>query len=258
MSATLDLIPALLAKKDYAKALRLLQNEIDAKPKSFPVRRQYADVLALAGRRHEAVEAYESLFESCLDDGYFPRATAILAQIAKLAPDRKQEVEEMRARVAERERKASQFASAIRKPPSQASAEPRKAKFRGVPEKALPEIFERARIVEYAAGQVVYEEGAEGSSLFFIQEGSVRKDMKRPAGDSVMVTTLIAGELFGEAAVLSGKPRAATVTAREACVLLEMSQAGVEDVMSRHPEFKEILEARVRESAARAMAALKN
>ncbi|HEX6849918.1 MAG TPA: cyclic nucleotide-binding domain-containing protein [Candidatus Polarisedimenticolaceae bacterium] len=257
MGSALDSLPALLAKKDYARALRVLQAEIDAKPKSFPVRRQYAEVLALAGRRRDAIDAYEALFESSLEEGYFPRATAILAQIAKLAPDRKTDVEEMRARVAERERKATQFASAIRKPPSRTSAEPRKAKFRGVPEKAIPEIFERATIVEYAAGQVVYEEGTEGNSLFLIQDGSVRKDMKRAEGDSVMITTLIAGELFGEAAVLTGKPRAATVTAREACVLLEMSRAGMEDVMSRHPELKEALEARLRESAARAMAALK-
>jgi tetratricopeptide (TPR) repeat protein len=257
MASGLDALPGLLAKKDYAKALRILEAEIDAKPKSFPVRRQYAEVLALSGRRRDAVDAYEALFEASLDEGYFPRATAILAQIARLAPDRKVDVEEMRTRVVERERKASQFASAIRKPPSKVSSEPRKTKFRGVPEKALPEIFERAMIVEYAAGQVVYEEGAEGNSLFLIQDGSVRKDMKRAEGDSVMVTTLIAGEIFGEAAVLTGKPRATTVTAREACVLLEMSRAGMEDVLSRHPELKEALEARVRESAARAMAALK-
>lgn len=257
MASGLDALPELLAKKDYARALRILESEIDTKPKSFPVRRQYAEVLALAGRRREAVDAYMKLFDVCLDEGYFPRATAILAQIARLAPDRKDEVEEMRARVTERERKATQFASAIRPPGSRESAPSRKTKFRGIPEKALPEIYERANVVEHAAGHVIYEEGSEGHSLFLIQEGSVRKDMKRAEGDSVMVTTLIAGEMFGEAAVLNGKPRASTVTAREACILLELSRAGVEDVMSRHAELKEVLESRVRESAARALAALR-
>jgi CRP-like cAMP-binding protein len=43
--------------------------------------------------------------------------------------------------------------------------------------------------------------------------------------------------MFGEYSLLTGAPRSATVTARTASVLLEITKAGLEPVLQRTPEL---------------------
>lgn len=249
-SLGIDDLPALLSRKDFAAALRVIEAELRGKPRSFSLRRQHAEVLGLAGRAADAAVAWEALFRLCVEEGQFARARALLPQLRR-SPGA--DVEAMRKDLAEKEAQANRFAEAIRRPPARRATIP----FRGVPEKAVPELLERAVARSCAPGEVVYEEGAEGASMFLIQEGSVRVDSKRPDGTTVQLTILPAGECFGQVAVLTGRPRVATVTAREGTLLLEISKAGVEDVISRHADLKEFLERKMRDHAALAAAALK-
>ncbi|HEV8717049.1 MAG TPA: cyclic nucleotide-binding domain-containing protein [Candidatus Binatia bacterium] len=98
----------------------------------------------------------------------------------------------------------------------------------------------------YPAGDVVVKEGELGDSLFFIGSGSVQVTLQGPGGQSIPLATLEAREFFGEVAVLERRPRSATVTAREKCLLLEISGDEFRKLLETHPELQSQVYAKMR------------
>jgi CRP-like cAMP-binding protein len=68
-----------------------------------------------------------------------------------------------------------------------------------------------AREAKLEPGQVVYETGAVGDSLFVIVQGNFVVRVKDDNGDEVDVATLKAGSYFGEMEVIGGSTRSAAV-----------------------------------------------
>lgn len=86
----------------------------------------------------------------------------------------------------------------------------------------------------YPAGGRVIREGDLGSSLFIIVEGRVAV-MREPEGRAGWtVGELGPGDFFGELALVTEGPRTASVMALERTVLLELSQAGLQEAGARH------------------------
>ena len=80
-------------------------------------------------------------------------------------------------------------------------------------------------------------EGEPGSSLFVVIEGVLDVHLALADGRSRKVREVGPGAMFGEYSLLTGAPRSATVTARTASVLLEITKAGLEPVLQRTPEL---------------------
>jgi GNAT superfamily N-acetyltransferase len=76
-----------------------------------------------------------------------------------------------------------------------------------------------ARQLGVAAGEVLMREGERGDDMYLILEGAVEVSRNLPRGRRVL-TTLGAGQIFGEGAFLLGTPRSADVTALAECHLL--------------------------------------
>lgn len=80
----------------------------------------------------------------------------------------------------------------------------------------VPEFHESSQPphhVEFAASQVVFEQGARGELVYVIEEGSVEVTRARADGSAEKLATLGPGKYFGELGPLLGFPRTATVTA---------------------------------------------
>jgi hypothetical protein len=71
----------------------------------------------------------------------------------------------------------------------------------------------------FKSGEVVFEEGDEGSALFVLLKGSVEVKKK-----DVSIATLKEGDHFGELSLIDRSPRSATVTAIESSLCLVMSR----------------------------------
>jgi CRP-like cAMP-binding protein len=80
--------------------------------------------------------------------------------------------------------------------------------FRDLPRKSVDRIARHASPVSYAAGEVVFREGDEGTGFFVITEGKVGISV---AG--TQITQLGSGGFFGEMALLDNHRRSATVQA---------------------------------------------
>lgn len=79
-----------------------------------------------------------------------------------------------------------------------------------------------ARQLGVATGDAILREGERGDDMFLILEGAVEVSRQLPRGRRVL-TTLGAGQIFGEGAFLLGTPRSADVTALGECHLLAVN-----------------------------------
>ncbi len=77
----------------------------------------------------------------------------------------------------------------------------------------------------FAAGEIVFAEGAEGDSAFIIERGQVEVSVERN-GQTVRLAVLGPGEIFGEMSLIDDRPRTATVrTITEIdCVIVDRAQ----------------------------------
>jgi CRP-like cAMP-binding protein len=84
--------------------------------------------------------------------------------------------------------------------------------FRYVPAERLSLLIDHSSLIGIAAGNDIVREGEEGDAVYIIIYGSARVTHK--VGDRQMeIATLQPGEYLGEWSVLTGAPRAATVSA---------------------------------------------
>jgi hypothetical protein len=86
-------IQDLIAKKNYVKALELIQAELRKRPKDGRLRLQQADALIAAGRDREAIPVLMGLADEQASEGFTAKAIAFLKRIDKIQPGR-QDVEE--------------------------------------------------------------------------------------------------------------------------------------------------------------------
>lgn len=97
----------LIAKKQYTKAVELLQKQLKTRPKDQRLRLQLADTLVLANRGKEAAPILMGLADEHAQDGFAAKAIAILKRIEKIAPGRRDVEERLAHLIREKTRSAS-------------------------------------------------------------------------------------------------------------------------------------------------------
>ena len=106
--------------------------------------------------------------------------------------------------------------------------------FRMLPEEAVADLTARARVHHFDPGQVVFEEGDPGESLFVVREGLL-KVVRPTVGRGLVLDRLGPGRAFGELAVLNSTRRLASVIAVEASETIEIAKPDLEAVLDAHP-----------------------
>lgn len=94
----------------------------------------------------------------------------------------------------------------------------------------------KALTVSYRAGERIVAAGEPGACLFVVQSGTVRLSRTGGGAASVEVATLEKGDVFGEGALLDGRPYGADAEAVEDCEVLEFGPATFDKMIRSHPE----------------------
>ena len=85
--------------------------------------------------------------------------------------------------------------------------------------------------VSLSRGTTVFREGDPGGSVYVIRTGKVRV-LKNSAGRQRVVITLGPGDFFGEMAVVTGRPRSATVEVVEDAELLKVPAGKLQEMVA--------------------------
>ncbi|MGA7615254.1 MAG: cyclic nucleotide-binding domain-containing protein [Thermoanaerobaculia bacterium] len=101
----------------------------------------------------------------------------------------------------------------------------------------LGELVGRAELLSLPKGHAVFYEGAEGDAFYLIRNGMVK--IARKSGDRELVLSyLVAGNFFGETALLSNQPRTATVTTIFPSDLIRLSRDDFQSFLAANPQFR--------------------
>jgi CRP-like cAMP-binding protein len=89
--------------------------------------------------------------------------------------------------------------------------------------------------VQFAAGQTIFVRDDPGSEVFLMLGGRVRLSVLTADGRELSFSHAVAGDVFGEIAVLDGSARSADATALTEVEALSLPAAAFERLIEQHP-----------------------
>jgi len=99
---------------------------------------------------------------------------------------------------------------------------------------------------DFPAGALILEEGRPGDSLYLIKKGEVEVFTRDVLGNLLPLARLREGDFFGEISLITGRPRTASVKARQAVELLRLPREDFNQILKTHPEILGVLEESLR------------
>lgn len=101
-------------------------------------------------------------------------------------------------------------------------------------------VLDSTQLVFYHPGEYVIREREVGNNFYMILDGVVEV-IKRGEEDEIKLTELGEGAIFGEMALISNRPRTASVRALTPLYLLEFNPQKLEPIFQNSPRIKEVL-----------------
>jgi CRP-like cAMP-binding protein len=111
--------------------------------------------------------------------------------------------------------------------------------FSALPKEGLVALIGAFEMITVPAGEVVIEEGQEGAEAYIVARGALEVARRAPDDDGtppLVLARLVSGALFGEMALLSRAPRAASVVTTRPSILLVAKRDALDAVAERRPE----------------------
>jgi CRP/FNR family cyclic AMP-dependent transcriptional regulator len=96
-----------------------------------------------------------------------------------------------------------------------------------------------ARTVRFAPGAVVFAQGAQATSVFYVQEGGVKLSVLSTSGKEAVVAMLGPGDFFGEGSLAGQAVRMGSATAVMRTALLRILKRDMVQMLHEHPEFSD-------------------
>jgi putative ABC transport system ATP-binding protein len=112
--------------------------------------------------------------------------------------------------------------------------------FRHLSPSEITHVAEQMKKRSYRLGSQIIRQGDEGDEFFLMVDGEVEVTTLERAGGSP-IATLGPGEFFGEAALISGEPRNATVTSRSDVTTYVLDKKNFNEAIETSETFKEQL-----------------
>ena len=103
-------------------------------------------------------------------------------------------------------------------------------------EEELRVLVPTVAVRQFGAGEVLMRQGDEGETLYIIRSGTVEVLLRAEDGSNRHVANLGRAQFIGEAALLLGEPRNATIRAVTDVEVLEMDREGFTRLFKEHPD----------------------
>lgn len=102
-----------------------------------------------------------------------------------------------------------------------------------LPREQLTAATARTEILRYADGETITAQGEPADAFYVIARGEVHIARRDATGDERHVATLGSGQFFGEAGLMTGSPRNATVRADGDVEVLRLDRAAFTDIIGQ-------------------------
>ncbi|MGH9321172.1 MAG: cyclic nucleotide-binding domain-containing protein [Vicinamibacteria bacterium] len=218
------------------KSLEILRALATREPRDVELRRKLAEVMVETGKKDAAISQLVKLQEHLAAQGDLLGAISSGLRVVELDPKfenplayvAKVKLESLREEQKRREAKTVPI-----QPITPLDQIPLLKDLDAV---ELASVASTMRRHEIGEDQTVFEEGAPGESLYFVNRGLLEV---KSNGNRLGVVS--AGSCFGEFSFLTGDPRTVTVKSLEPSELLELSAESMRKVTARYPRLREVL-----------------
>jgi CRP-like cAMP-binding protein/thioredoxin reductase/ferredoxin-like protein FixX len=126
--------------------------------------------------------------------------------------------------------------------------------FPGISHGELWPLVARAEVVSVDKDQTLFEEGEEAEALYLIRSGMV-KVSKRSADREIILAYLVAGNFFGEVALLPDARRSASVATIFPSELIRLRRSDIQRFLDQRPRMAEEILAKLEERRVASLAA---
>jgi MFS family permease len=120
----------------------------------------------------------------------------------------------------------------------------------GMAQRDRDALVTRSRVLDVEAGTAITRAGDTGDNAFFILSGRLVAGRATGEGQYQLLSSMGAGDVFGEIAALTGSPRTAEVVAEEPTTLLEVPAETLRRLMAL-PDFSSLVLGKMQERLAR-------
>ena len=125
--------------------------------------------------------------------------------------------------------------------------------FQDLPGPVIEHLGSYMKTRKVARGATIFAKGDPGTGLMGVLTGSVKVSVASAEGKDIVLNIFREGEIFGEIALLDGRPRTADATAMSDCELIVIERRDFVPFLSSHPDvtikFIEILCSRLRRTS---------
>lgn len=109
------------------------------------------------------------------------------------------------------------------------------ALFEGIRPDVLEEVRYEMKTTRYKEGDVIFEEGDPGDSLYLVGEGSIKISKSGRGGNQETLGFIESGNFFGEMALFDGQPRSAKATAASPSLLASVDERTFQHILELAP-----------------------
>lgn len=213
-----------------------------------------AEMKEKTGDLSGAIANFSEIASRYAEEGAVAQAIAINKIILRLDPNRmdiQQKLQELSSERGEEWVVPADSAEAAGKsasPHGQSSSERFKSGFTDTPllsllsDEELNGFMDSLTLKEFAAEQVIYEEGGEGEFLYLIGMGAVRLQARLPNGKTHVFSHLQEGDFFGEHTFMSHLKHSNSAVAETDSDILMVDRATFNTWVSKYPEIMNTME----------------
>jgi len=256
--------------QDWDHAIKALESLITVERGNPQVLLKLGDTYQRTGDTLNAIASYHKSAWILKNDGFTQKALALYKIILRLDPDNEEALKISRGLLIDMETLKVQKPASVQETEEESDPESRiyfelgkmfdkraiekqfqasagaddgedretiyiPALFEAVPPDEMIQLIGRSTPQRYSRNEAVINEGDSGNSIYLIQSGNARV-VTHILGQEIELAVLSPGDVFGEVAFLTGRPRTASVAAIEGLKIYEFEKLLVEEIFERYPE----------------------
>lgn len=249
-------------KGKFPAALEAWQKIVAATPNDLAAHGKVAELQAKTGKKADAIRTYEEIARKYAEQGLFFKASATCRVILGLDPQHVKTQELIASLFGREKAPGLKVVSSSGKPAAAppmpdfdidleieeaptvtASGLPPIPLFSTLTRMELQEVVARAMEVKpIVPGEVLVAEGAPGDAMFALVEGAASVYRGYGTPTQRKVASVEVGDIFGEAAMVTGGPRLATVVADTDSMALMFPRKAIDRVVAKHAHVGKMLE----------------
>lgn len=259
-----------LKDQDWKTAKTALQNILQVERETPQILLKLGDIYQRTGDSVKAIASYHHAARLLQASGFLQKAIALYKIILRLDPFDSEAITRSKDLMMEIETaKVSHKSASVCNFPAVESLEEFKTGleerddeliipelFSKMPEEEVLQIFQGLQLKSFSCNETVIEEGDSGDSIYIIKSGKT-KVVAHLFGREIELAILEPGDVFGEVAFLTGRPRTASVIAEAPLEVYEVSRLELENIIEKNPsllhKIEDFYESRVQDTIRKAI-----